>query len=109
MLQKGYLGKSDATMFSPRLIKYFFKRPSKSGRPLGFDAPSCNQSSSGTRFSPQSVGHLGFTGTSFWVDLKNETIVILLTNRIHPHRNNNAIRQFRPMIHDVVMATLGVK
>jgi CubicO group peptidase (beta-lactamase class C family) len=109
VLQKGYLGKSDATIFSPKLIKHFFKRPSKNGRPLGFDAPSCNQSSSGTRFSPQSVGHLGFTGTSFWVDLKNETIVILLTNRIHPHRNNNAIRQFRPMIHDVVMATLGVK
>lgn len=107
VLQKGHIGKSDATILSPKLIRHFFKRLSKNGRPLGFDAPACNQSSSGTRFSPQSIGHLGFTGTSFWVDLKKETIVILLTNRIHPHRYNNAIRRFRPRIHDAVMAALG--
>lgn len=70
---------------------------------LGFDRPTPQTSSSGDCFSPESVGHLGFTGTSFWIDLAQEKIVILLTNRVHPSRENQQIRQFRPWFHNCVM------
>jgi CubicO group peptidase (beta-lactamase class C family) len=70
---------------------------------LGFDTPAALESSAGRYFSANSVGHLGFTGTSFWLDLQKEIAVILLTNRIHPSRNNEKIKQFRPLLHDAVM------
>lgn len=68
---------------------------------LGWDTPS-SPSSSGRYFSPQSFGHLGFTGTSIWIDPVCELEVVLLSNRIHPSRNNDGIRSFRPVIHDLV-------
>jgi CubicO group peptidase (beta-lactamase class C family) len=107
ILLESYKGGTGHAVFSPQLVRLFFKRPSKDGRPLGFDAPTYGASTSGTRFSRQSVGHLGFTGTSFWVDLQEEIIVVLLTNRVHPNRDNDAIKQFRPMIHDAIMEALG--
>ncbi|MFN8389762.1 MAG: serine hydrolase domain-containing protein [Bdellovibrionota bacterium] len=74
---------------------------------LGWDTPSKTGSSSGQFFSPGSVGHLGFTGCSLWIDPERELDVVLLTNRIHPSTENNAIREFRPVIHDLVMEALG--
>jgi CubicO group peptidase (beta-lactamase class C family) len=52
------------------------------------------------------VGHLGFTGTSFWMDLEQSVIVILLTNRVHPSRENQGIKKFRPELHDTVMKAI---
>jgi len=49
---------------------------------------------------------LGFTGTSVWMDLEKDIIVVFLTNRIHPTRNNEKIKAFRPKIHDVIMEEL---
>jgi CubicO group peptidase (beta-lactamase class C family) len=49
------------------------------------------------------VGHLGFTGTSFWLDLDRGIMVVLLTNRVYPSRCHDAIKVFRPMAHDLVM------
>jgi CubicO group peptidase (beta-lactamase class C family) len=69
----------------------------------GFDTPSKYGSSSGKYFSDKSIGHLGFTGTSFWIDLEKSIIVILLTNRVHPDRKNEKIKLFRPQIHNKVM------
>ena len=63
---------------------------------LGWDTPSPVNSSSGTLFSPRSVGHLGFTGCSMWWDMEKNCHVILLTNRVHPSRKNEKIRDFRP-------------
>jgi CubicO group peptidase (beta-lactamase class C family) len=48
------------------------------------------------------VGHLGFTGTSLWIDPDRELVVALLTNRVHPTRQNDAIKQFRPVLHERV-------
>ncbi|MGD2038537.1 MAG: serine hydrolase, partial [Desulfobacterales bacterium] len=73
---------------------------------LGFDMPSMTGSSCGQYFSQNSVGHLGFTGTSFWMDLERSVIVILLTNRVHPTRDNERIKEFRPQLHDTVMNTI---
>ncbi len=70
---------------------------------LGFDTPSATGSSSGQYFSKESVGHLGFSGTSFWIDPKRNIVVVLLTNRIHTSRKNVKIRKFRPIFHDWVM------
>lgn len=76
---------------------------------LGWDTPSCPIkakgsaiSSSGHYFSADSFGHLGYTGTSIWVDRKHDLIVILLTNRVHPSHENNKIRHFRPELHDII-------
>ena len=74
---------------------------------LGWDTPSENGSSSGKYFSPQSVGHLGFTGTSIWWDLEKNSHVVLLSNRVHPTRKNEKIREFRPYIYDLIMKTLN--
>jgi CubicO group peptidase (beta-lactamase class C family) len=90
-------------LFCAELVQAFLKRDAVSSRALGFDTPSAEGSSSGRLFSVNTVGHLGFTGTSFWMDLDREIMVILLTNRIHPDRNNNRIRWFRPILHDAVM------
>ncbi|MCA1838131.1 MAG: serine hydrolase [Actinobacteria bacterium] len=72
---------------------------------LGWDTPS-PPSSAGSRFSSHSFGHLGYTGTSIWIDRKSEMEVILLSNRVHPTRNNTAIQRFRPLIHDQICQEL---
>lgn len=74
---------------------------------LGWDSPSPTGSAAGTMFSPNTVGHLGFTGTSCWMDLDRDRHIILLTNRVHPSRDNNAIKEFRPMIHDLINQALA--
>jgi CubicO group peptidase (beta-lactamase class C family) len=106
VLLSDFYGRSDTRLFEKDLMKTFFKRQNVKGRALGFDTPSLTESSCGQYFSKQSVGHLGFTGTSFWMDLERSAIVILLTNRIHPSRENNKIRAFRPILHDTIMKTL---
>jgi CubicO group peptidase (beta-lactamase class C family) len=60
----------------------------------------------GWDFSPSSIGHLGFTGTSMWIDPVQDVIVVLLTNRIHPSRQRAGIKAFRPCLHDAVMQAL---
>jgi len=67
---------------------------------LGWDTVSPRDSSVGTRLSRRSRGHLGFTGTSLWIDPEREIAVVLLTNRVHPSREDNRIKQIRPRIHD---------
>jgi CubicO group peptidase (beta-lactamase class C family) len=75
----------------------------RAGWRLGFDTPSPGTSSSGRYFAANSVGHLGFSGTSFWIDPEKEVVAVLLTNRVHPTRENVKIRSFRPWFHDQVM------
>lgn len=73
---------------------------------LGWDSPAPRGSAAGSSFSKHTVGHLGFTGTSFWVDLERSRHMILLTNRVHPRRDNEGIRELRPVIHDLVNEAL---
>ena len=105
-LNAAYLGFPSTGVFDSDLIQIFFKRQEPTGRALGFDAPSPVDPSCGQYFLKESVGHLGFTGTSFWMDLDRKVIIILLTNRVHPSRNNNRIKAFRPKLHDMVMKNL---
>ena len=100
-LLKSFYGKSEKIL-KQKTIKTFFKRD-KNDRCLGFDVPNSKGSSCGNYFSYNSVGHLGFTGTSFWMDLEKKIIIILLTNRIHPSVLNVKIKKFRPDFHNFVM------
>jgi CubicO group peptidase (beta-lactamase class C family) len=106
-LMTAYAGNNENSshpVLDPALVHIFFKEHDHCGRALGFDLPSASGSSSGDFFSrAHTVGHLGYSGTSFWVDLSQSIIVILLTNRIHPTRANHQIRLFRPQIHNAVM------
>ena len=95
-----------SALFAPGLVRTFWRPSEGSGWTLGFDTPSAQASSSGTHFSRNSVGHLGYTGTSFWVDIDRRITIILLTNRVHPSRANETIRAFRPRIHDEIMCGL---
>lgn len=74
---------------------------------LGFDTPAESGSSAGKFISQRSCGHLGFTGTSFWHDFEKDITVVLLTNRIHPSAENDKIKTFRPLFHDLVFQTLS--
>ena len=102
-----YYGYSSTHVFKKELLKIFFKRQNNTEKALGFDTPSLHNSSCGDLFSKKSVGHLGFTGTSFWMDLERSVIVVLLTNRIHPSRDNTKIKAFRPKIHNAIMKSLS--
>jgi CubicO group peptidase (beta-lactamase class C family) len=68
----------------------------------GFDGKSEGASSAGTLSSPETFGHLGFTGTSLWCDPRAGVASVLLTNRVHPTRDNPRIRTARPLIHDAL-------
>lgn len=97
-------------LVSPETVRAFWRKPKTSphrARALGFDTPSPAGSSAGRFFSPSSVGHLGFTGVSLWHDPDKDLTIILLTNRVHPAASNEAIKEFRPYIHDIVAETLA--
>jgi CubicO group peptidase (beta-lactamase class C family) len=109
LLRGHFLGQR-ADYLKPETVKTFFSRQdivNGSTWALGWDTPSAQHSSSGRYFSTNSVGHLGFTGTSVWMDLEKDIIVVFLTNRIHPTRNNEKIKTFRPEIHDLIIEELG--
>jgi serine-type D-Ala-D-Ala carboxypeptidase len=79
--------------------------PTGTSRALGWDTPSA-PSQSGNHFGPASFGHLGYTGTSLWIDPSRELSITLLTNRTWPDCANQAIRQVRPKFHDAVVEAL---
>jgi len=91
-------------------VRTFFSRQGvvpESTYALGWDTPSKNNSSSGNYFSASSIGHTGFTGTSVWIDLQRNITVLFLTNRIHPNRSNQKIKDFRPKLHNLIMREFG--
>ncbi len=105
MLVDHYDGKR-SDFLKPETVRAFFSKQNivkESTWALGWDTPSLSNSSAGDHFSEESVGHLGFTGTSVWIDLQRGITVILLTNRVHPSRENLKIREFRPALHNLIM------
>jgi CubicO group peptidase (beta-lactamase class C family) len=109
LLREHYFGMRDDYL-KPETVRTFFTRQDRvrgSDWCLGWDSRAEENSSAGRYFSRNSVGHTGFTGTSVWVDLDRDVIVILLTNRVHPTRKNEKIKAFRPALHDLIMEELG--
>ena len=78
----------------------------RSSRAVGWDT-MLPTSSCGTQLSARAVGHTGFTGTSLWVDPARDLYVVLLTNRVHPTRENPRLTALRPRVHDAVVETFG--
>jgi serine-type D-Ala-D-Ala carboxypeptidase len=91
-----------------RTLEIFTRRedfPPGTSRALGWDTPS-QPSQSGKYFSSRSYGHLGYTGTSLWIDPDRQLSVTLLTNRTWPDRGSQSIKQIRPAFHDAVIEAL---
>jgi len=96
-------GRSEAL---PReMLRAFLTRqqlPPGSDWALGWDTPTRGASSSGQHFSERSIGHLGFTGTSLWIDLESEAVVVMLTNRVHLVAKRSKF-ELRPRVHDAIL------
>jgi serine-type D-Ala-D-Ala carboxypeptidase len=92
----------------PETVALFTRReatPAGTSHALGWDTPS-TPSQSGKFFGPESYGHLGYTGTSLWIDPVRKLSVTLLTNRTWPDCSNQAIKQVRPAFHDAIIEVL---
>ena len=102
MLQGGHpiLRRETVALFTRRE-----SAPPGTSRALGWDTPS-SPSQSGKYFGPHSYGHLGYTGTSLWIDPERQLSITLLTNRTWPDCANLAIKQVRPRFHDSIIEAL---
>jgi CubicO group peptidase (beta-lactamase class C family) len=101
-------GPADRPTIRPSVLQEFTRRQNLvpgSSRALGWDTPS-QGGSAGTRLSPRSFGHTGFTGTSLWIDPEHHLAIILLSNRVNPTRDNPRWAPLRGKIADLVMTTL---
>lgn len=111
---KSYLGAETQLPLTPPITQWMLQHqrraPQRGSFVLGWDTPSGGYSSAGQRFSGHTIGHLGFTGTSIWIDLTREVVVVLLTNRVHPQRERSesikGIRWLRPQIHNAIWGLL---
>jgi len=118
----GYAGQAgvfgsirDVLFFASRLLNGYFSTTTtramwtrfspNSSRTLGWDTPSGPETSA-RGFSPNAVGHLGYTGTSLWIEPERGLSVALLTNRVHPSRENWKIKEFRPKFHEILRAEI---
>jgi CubicO group peptidase (beta-lactamase class C family) len=94
-------------VFEDRTVERFARRqaPEGSSCALGWDTPS-EHSSAGRHFSSHSIGHLGYSGCSFWIDLDARVAIVLLTNRTWPDRQSQLIKTVRPAFHDAIREAL---
>jgi serine-type D-Ala-D-Ala carboxypeptidase len=100
---------SGQPVFRPETVSLFTRRESTRGgtsRAMGWDTPS-KPSQSGKYFSPQSFGHLGYTGTSLWIDPLRQLSVTLLSNRTWPDCSNQGVKKVRPKFHDAIVEALA--
>jgi CubicO group peptidase (beta-lactamase class C family) len=91
-------------VFSKDIVDEFVG--AKTSVKLGWDTPSPEGSQAGRSFSKHAIGHLGYSGGSLWMDLEKDVHIVLLTNRVHPTSQNEAIKAFRPKIHDAIFEEL---
>jgi beta-glucosidase-like glycosyl hydrolase/CubicO group peptidase (beta-lactamase class C family) len=100
-----YAGQS---FIKPETVKLFATKSGKNAtRALGFDLKKEAGSSAGTLMSDRTFGHTGFTGTSVWIDPERNLAVVMLTNRVHPHRSYGAaISQIRASVADATVKAL---
>jgi beta-glucosidase-like glycosyl hydrolase/CubicO group peptidase (beta-lactamase class C family) len=96
---KRYIKESTVALFTTKYSE-------QSTRGLGWDTKSPSGSSAGNLMGPRSYGHTGYTGTCVWTDPDKKLIVVFLTNRVYPTRNNSKIGEVRPKLHDAVVKAL---
>jgi CubicO group peptidase (beta-lactamase class C family) len=102
----GALAGTDSRLATAATARTFVTRAGGAGsRALGWDT-MLPTSSCGTKMSPSSFGHTGFTGTTLWIDPVRRIYVVFLTNRVNPARDNTAIQRIRPVLHDAIVDTV---
>ena len=99
-----YMGVQDHPSFERADLYFLVKERKRPQWACGFDVPTGRNSSCGHFFSRKTIGHLGFTGTSFWIDLVARKMVVLLTNRVIYGNDNSTIKELRPELHDALLA-----
>jgi CubicO group peptidase (beta-lactamase class C family) len=97
-----------APLFKSETVERFTSMQLGTSRALGWDTPT-QPSQSGKYLSPCSYGHLGYSGTSLWIDPERELSITLLTNRTYPDNKSQEIKRFRPLIHDAVIESLHLQ
>lgn len=107
-------GLKEETLVNADIVPLFIKKwespKYNNTRGLGWDTrpePTSYRAPCGEKFSENSFGHTGYTGTSVWCDVDKELIVIFLTNRVYPSRDNNGIREIRPEVHNMAVDLAG--
>lgn len=97
----------DAILATPHTFREFIRKTDVPGssRALGWDT-MLPTSSCGTKLSSTAIGHTGFTGTSLWIDWERDLYIVLLTNRVHPTRENEKLKRLRPLVHDAIVDAL---
>ncbi|MGZ3723862.1 MAG: serine hydrolase, partial [Bdellovibrionales bacterium] len=93
----------------PKMVRRFVTRqipPQVGDWGLCFMKPTKGAASCGRYFSPKSFGHTGFTGTSLWMDPIHDVLVVILSNRVHPTRDNKSFALLRPKLHDWIRELL---
>ena len=100
-----YMGTQDHPSYSAHTMRSALNEKKGTWR-FGFDTPSVTMSSSGRYFSELTIGHLGFTGTSFWIDLQRGIAVVFLTNRVLGGEDLIPIKKIRPLVHNTLMKEL---
>lgn len=100
-LENGYFLKPDTVQY----MTAHHTKGLKLARSLGWQIKDGTNSPAGDLFSEDSYGHTGFTGTSVWMDPVRDRFVVLLTNRVHPSRANDAMVRIRPLFHNLVVST----
>jgi CubicO group peptidase (beta-lactamase class C family) len=96
--------RGESELFDAAVAHEFFRRQQiaeGSDWALGWDTPTTGQSTSGTHFSRESIGHTGFTGTSLWIDLECDVVVVMLCNRVHQVAKKSRF-ELRPRVHDLI-------
>lgn len=102
LMNNGYVN-GDQFIKKETTKQFISKYNSENQRLLGWDLKSEKGSSAGNKFSTDSFGHTGFTGTSIWIDPVRNLFVVFLTNRVYPSRENKKILKVRPKLHDAVI------
>lgn len=98
----------DAGWLGPKEMAVLTRKRPGGSLLAGFDGRSADKPSSGSRVSDRTFGHLGFTGTSLWIDPASRFVGVLLTNRVFPTREHIAIREARPAVYDAMFDALSV-
>lgn len=93
---------SDTALLSTDSVMRMVQRRPLGSLRMGFDGRSVDSSSIGKRLGNETFGHLGFTGTSLWMDPERHVVVVLLCNRVCPSRESPRIREARPRVHDAL-------
>ena len=104
-LRDTYFDEKDDWIVSTKTVNTFAERaiPKEVGDwAYGFMMPTSGKSSCGKFFSQTSIGHLGFTGCSFWFDPEKDLVILIVTNRTFPSRENKEFIKYRPLIHNLI-------